>query len=94
MASQYIQPGKPNQNAFIERFNRTFREELLDQHLFVRLEEMRDAAYWWMIEYNEQRDHDSLGNLTPCKYLNDSRRRFYFWSVRLTGKITISAPTL
>lgn len=34
MAIQYLQPGKPNQNAYIERFNRTFREEVLDQHLF------------------------------------------------------------
>src|SRR5690348_3462801 len=44
MAIQYIQPGKPNQNAYIERFNRTFREELLDQHLFLRLEDVREAV--------------------------------------------------
>ena len=68
MAIQYIQPGKPNQNAYIERFNRTFREEVLDQYLFLRLEDVREAAYWWMIEYNEQRDHDSLGDLTPSEY--------------------------
>lgn len=44
MAIQYIQPGKPNQNAFMERFNLTFRQEGLDQHLFVRLEDVREAA--------------------------------------------------
>ena len=68
MAIQYIQPGKPNQNAYIERFNRTFREEVLDQYLFLRLDDVREAAHWWMIEYNEQRDHDSLGDLTPSEY--------------------------
>jgi putative transposase len=45
--------------------NRTFREEVLDQHLFLRLEDVREAAWWWMLEYNEQRPHDSLGELTP-----------------------------
>ncbi len=68
VAIQYIQPGKPNQNAYIERFNRTFREEVLDQHLFARLEDVREAAHWWMIDYNEQRPHESLGNLTPSEY--------------------------
>ena len=68
MAIQYIQPGKPNQNAYIERFNRTFREEVLDQHLFLRLEDVREAAWWWMLEYNEERPHDSLGELTPAEF--------------------------
>src|SRR5690606_40379506 len=53
MAIRYIQPGKPNQNAYIERFNRTFREEVLDQPLFTRLGDVREAAYWWVLEYNE-----------------------------------------
>src|SRR5690606_20836930 len=68
MAIRYIQPGKPNQNAYIERFNRTFREEVLDQHLFTRLDDVREAAYWWMLEYNEELPHDSLGDLTPAEY--------------------------
>ena len=79
MAIQYIQPGKPNQNAYIERFNRTFREEVLDQHLFLRLEDVREATYWWMIEYNEQRPHDSLEDLTdPDRTPSTSRRELYF----------------
>jgi putative transposase len=68
MAIQYIQPGKPNQNAFIERFNRTFREEVLDQHLFRNLEDVREAVWWWMLDYNEQRPHDALGGLTPAEF--------------------------
>jgi putative transposase len=70
MAIQYIQPGKPNQNAYIERFNRTFREEVLDAHLFGRLDHVREAAWWWMLEYNEQQPHDSLGELTPAGSAN------------------------
>ena len=73
MAIQYIQPGKPNQNAYIERFNRTLRNELLDQHLFARLDDVREAVYWWMLEYNEQRPHDSLGDLTPIEYAQAAR---------------------
>ncbi|MGK2873867.1 MAG: integrase core domain-containing protein [Alphaproteobacteria bacterium] len=66
VALQYIQPGKPNQNAYIERFNRTFREEVLDPHLFARLDDVREAAHGWMIEHNELRPHDSLGDQTPA----------------------------
>lgn len=73
MAIQYIQPGKPNQNAYVERFNRTLREELLDQHLFTCIDDVREAAYWWKIEYNEDRPHDSLGDLTPVEFSQAAR---------------------
>ena len=43
-------------------------KEVLDQHLFARLEDLREAAYGWMLDYNEQRPHESLGDLTPAEY--------------------------
>jgi putative transposase len=69
MMIQYIQPGEPNQNAFIERFNRTYREEVLDLYLFDSLADVREITYWWMIGYNEERPHDALEDLTPAEYM-------------------------
>jgi putative transposase len=65
----YIEPGEPNQNAFIERFNRTYRTEVLNTWLFASLAEVREITWAWMIEYNEERDHDALGGLTPLEAL-------------------------
>jgi putative transposase len=72
MTIQYIQPGEPNQNAYIERFNRTYREEVLNLYLFDSMEEVREMTYWWMIDYNEQRPHDALGDLTPAEYMEQN----------------------
>ena len=64
----YIQPGKPNQNAYIERFNRTYRHEVLNAYVFESLRQMREITRAWITEYNEERPHDSLGKIPPAMF--------------------------
>ena len=65
---QYIQPGKPMQNGYIERFNRLYREAVLDAYLFFDLDQVRQLTAEWMEEYNLRRPHESLNNLTPDEW--------------------------
>ena len=61
----YIQPGKPTQNAYIERFNRTARHEWLDMHLFNSIEQAQHLATQWLWTYNNERPHSAIGGITP-----------------------------
>lgn len=65
---EFINPGKPTQNSFIERFNRTYRTEILDFYLFRTLNEARKITERWLGEYNSERPHESLNNLMPEEY--------------------------
>jgi putative transposase len=65
---RHIQPGKPDQNAYIERYNRTFREEVLDAYLFDDLEQVREISTDWLRIYNEERPHDALGSMPPARF--------------------------
>jgi putative transposase len=65
---RFIQPGKPVQNAFVESFNGKFRDECLNQHWFVSLDEARAVIEDWRIDYNQFRPHSSLGELTPEQF--------------------------
>lgn len=66
---RYIQPGKPNQNAFIERFNRTHRTEVLDAHLFANLEQVQAITDRSLVVYNQYRPHESLVGLPPVQFM-------------------------
>lgn len=65
---KFIQPGKPQQNAFIERFNRTYRHEVLSAYVFDNLNEVREITEDWIRTYNEDRPHGALGKLSPSSF--------------------------
>jgi putative transposase len=75
---KFIQPGKPSQNAYVERFNRTYRQEVLNQYLFEDINQVKEFSHQWMWEYNNERPHDSLQDLTPVEFLLKYGKRSAF----------------
>ena len=69
IAIQHIQPGKPQQNAYIERYNRTVRHEWLDQYMFATIKEVQDYATDWLWTYNNDRPNMGIGGITPAQKL-------------------------
>ena len=69
IALTYIQPGKPQQNAYVERYNRTVRHEWLDLYIFETIEEVQQIATEWLWTYNNERPNMGIGGVTPAMKL-------------------------
>ena len=69
---QYIQPGKPQQNAYVERYNRTVRHEWLEQHLFNSISHAQETATEWLWRYNNERPNMTIGGMTPSQKLESA----------------------
>ena len=65
---RFIQPGKPTQNCFVESFNGRFRNECLNEHWFLSMRHTREIIENWRKEYNEERPHSSLQDMTPKEF--------------------------
>ncbi len=66
---EYIQPGNPQQNAYVERFNRTVRYDWLSHYIFESIQEVQDYATKWLWTYNNERPNMGIGGITPMQKL-------------------------
>lgn len=78
----FIRPGKPVENAYVESFNGKFRDECLNQNYFLNLSEAKETIENWRIKYNTFRPHSSLNDLTPQEFLNR-----YFLTTKTTERL-------
>jgi len=70
-----IQKGKPTQNSYVERFNRTFREDVLDMNIFENIHQVRDKTEEFLDDYNNEHPHDSLGDMSPIEFMNNKNQK-------------------
>ena len=70
----FSRPGKPTDNSFIESFNGSLRDECLNIHWFLSLDDARKKLEQWRMEYNHERTHSSLNNLTPAEFIQSLRK--------------------
>ena len=75
VALRLIEPGKPNQNAYVESFNGRLRDECLNEHWFTSLAQARVVIETWRREYNEERPKRALDGLTPAEYARRLREK-------------------
>ena len=71
---QYIQPGKPQQNGYVERYKRTVRQEWLEMNIFGTIEQAQNAATDWLWTYNNDRPNIAIGEITPAMKLEQTKR--------------------
>jgi putative transposase len=86
----FIRPGKPVDNCYIESFNGRFRDECLNEHWFITMQHARSTIEAWRIEYNTERTHSSLGNLTPEEFRHAHASERSLGSVSVKTKNTVS----
>ena len=82
---QYIQPGKPRQNAYIERYNRTVRHEWLDQNIFETIEEAQEQAMDWLWTYNNDRPNKAKLIIFWTKPVKDQRQNLGVCGIALSA---------
>jgi hypothetical protein len=87
----FSRPGKPTDNAYIESFNARFRLECLNEHWFMSLEDAREKAKRWRRDYNENRPHSSLDNVTPRQFVDKYKisleaKKLHFWPDQFSGE--------
>ena len=88
-----IEPGKPNQNAYVESFNGRFRDECVNEHRFTSLAHAEVVMDAWRREYNDERPKKGLGGLTPRLRKNADKGSEYTYRRTLTGTATQDGET-